>query len=230
MPIDLDRVKGLCFDVDGTLSDTDDRWESIITRALGPLRFLFKKGNPQPFARWLLMVTESPMNAVYHWLDRHSLDDNMARLLNRLTRMRRGKKHHFWLMRGALELLTIVQQRYPLSVVSARDEATTDRFLKQFDLGKFFQAVVTSQTCELTKPFPQPVMHAAQLMGLAPGNCVMIGDTTVDILAGKRAGAQTVGLLCGFGTEDELKRAGADLIVRDLEELYRVILPYLGTP
>ena len=60
MPIDLARVKGLCFDVDGTLSDTDDHWVSRITRLLGPLRFLFKKGNPQPFARWLVMVTESP--------------------------------------------------------------------------------------------------------------------------------------------------------------------------
>lgn len=229
MPIDLARVKGLCFDVDGTLSDTDDHWESVITRVLGTLRFLFKKGNPQPFARWLLMVTESPMNAIYHWLDRHSLDDNVARLFNRLTHMRQGKKHHFWLMRGTLELLTDVQERYPLSVVSARDGDTTDRFLEQFDLGKYFCVVVTSQTCEFTKPFPQPVIHAAEAMGLASGDCVMIGDTTVDILAGRRAGAQTVGLLCGFGTEDELRKAGADLIVRDLEDLYRAILPDLVT-
>jgi phosphoglycolate phosphatase-like HAD superfamily hydrolase len=230
MPIDLGRVKGLCFDVDGTLSDTDDHWESVITRVLGPLRFLFKKGNPQPFARWLLMVTESPMNGIYHWLDRHSLDDNVARLLSRLTHGGHSNKRNFWLMRGAQELLTGVQERYPLSVVSARDADTTNRFLEQFDLGKFFLAVVTSQTCEFTKPFPQPVMHAAAAMGLVPSDCVMIGDTTVDILAGKRAGAQTVGLLCGFGTEDELRKAGADLIARDLEELYRAILPDLVTP
>jgi phosphoglycolate phosphatase-like HAD superfamily hydrolase len=50
----------------------------------------------------------------------------------------------------------------------------------------------------------------------------MIGDTTVDILAGKSAGAQTVGLLCGFGTETELRKAGADLIVPDLSELHKV--------
>lgn len=230
MPIDLTRVKGLCFDVDGTLSDTDDHWESVITRALAPLRFLFKKGNPQPFARWLLMVTESPMNAVYHWLDRHSLDDNVARLLSRMSHGRQSNKHNFWLMRGTLELLTGVQERYPLSVVSARDEDTTVRFLEQFDLVKFFHVVVTSQTCELTKPFPQPVIFAAEGMGLSPEVCVMIGDTTVDILAGKSAGAQTVGLLCGFGTEDELRLAGADLIVRDLEELHRVLLPDLVTP
>ena len=230
MPIDLARVRGLCFDVDGTLSDTDDRWESVITRALAPVRFLFKKSNPQPFARWLLMVTESPMNGIYHWLDRHSLDDNFARLFSRLTKKGRSKKHNFWLMRGTLELLTGVQERYPLSVVSARDGDTTTRFLEQFELGKFFRTVVTSQTCELTKPFPQPVMHAAEAMGFSAEMCVMIGDTTVDILAGKRAGAQTVGLLCGFGTEDELRKAGADVIVRDLEELYRVLLPDLVTP
>lgn len=229
MPIDLARVKGLCFDVDGTISDTDDYWESIITRALGPFRFLFKKGNPQPFARWLLMVTESPMNGFYHWLDSHSLDDNVARLLNWLTHMRQGKKYTFWLMRGTLELLNAVQERYPLSVVSARDSETTARFLEQFNLGRFFRVVVTSQTCEFTKPFPQPVIYAAEAMGVAPGDCVMIGDTTVDILAGNRAGAQTVGVLCGFGTEDELRKAGADLIVRDLEELYRELLPDLVT-
>ena len=41
----------------------------------------------------------------------------------------------------------------------------------------------------------------------------MIGDTTVDIRAGKAAGAQTVGVLCGFGEEGELRRVGADLIL-----------------
>jgi phosphoglycolate phosphatase-like HAD superfamily hydrolase len=50
----------------------------------------------------------------------------------------------------------------------------------------------------------------------------MVGDTTVDILAGKAAGAQTVGLLCGFGTERELRRAGADLVLKDLPELIEV--------
>jgi HAD superfamily hydrolase (TIGR01549 family) len=223
MAIDLARVKGLCFDVDGTLSDTDDRWVAVIVRLLKPVCFLFKRGDPTLFARWLVMVTESPMNAVYHWLDRHSLDDNFARLFDRMSRKSRHKQI-FWLMRNAPELLALLQERYPQTIVSARDDRTTELFLTQFELDKFFRAVVTAQTCEYTKPFPHPVLHAAQAMGLKPEECVMIGDTTVDILAGKRAGAQTIGLLCGFGSEDELLRVGADLIVHDLEELKRVFL------
>ena len=38
-------------------------------------------------------------------------------------------------------------------------------------------------------------------MGVAPRDCLMIGDTTIDIRTGRAAGAQTVGVLCGFGTE-----------------------------
>ena len=41
----------------------------------------------------------------------------------------------------------------------------------------------------------------------------MIGDTTVDMHAGKSAGAQTIGVLCGFGHRKELLRAGADVIL-----------------
>ena len=47
----------------------------------------------------------------------------------------------------------------------------------------------------------------------------MIGDTTVDMRAGKSAGAQTVGVLCGFGEKEELLRMGADLILNSTNEL-----------
>ena len=52
----------------------------------------------------------------------------------------------------------------------------------------------------------------------------MVGDTPVDIQAGKKAGAQTVGVLCGFGTEKELLRAGADLILKTTSALPEILL------
>ena len=51
----------------------------------------------------------------------------------------------------------------------------------------------------------------------------MVGDTTVDIRAGKSAGAQTVGVLCGFGEEDELRKRGADMILTSTAELVQVL-------
>lgn len=228
MPLDLQRIKGLCFDVDGTICDTDDAWVEKITDFFQPVAKIVKCQESRQLARWLVMAAESPMNLVMYWLDTLSLDDNFARLFTRMMKRREYKNTAFRLMRGANELLTMAEKKYPLAVVSARDEKTTMMFLEQFSLSKHFVEVVTSQTCERTKPYPMPVQHAANAMGLQARDCVMIGDTTVDILAGRRAGAQTVGLLCGFGTEKELKKAGADVVLNDLEELQALLFPVGG--
>jgi len=225
MPLDLSRIRGLCFDVDGTISDTDDAWVDKTTQIFTPLTRMLKRREPRRFARWLVMAAESPMNLVMYWMDSLSLDDNYARAFERIARLRGYRHTPFLLMRGARELLDTARKEYPLTVVSARDERSTGVFLDQFELRDHFVEVVTSQTCKRTKPYPQPVLHAAKAMGLDPRECVMIGDTTVDILAGRRAGAQTVGLLCGFGTERELRKAGADVILKDLEELHVLLFP-----
>lgn len=222
MPIDLSIVRGICFDVDGTLSDTDNAWVNRLTAALQGVRFLFTHHDPTSFARWLMLTAESPANAVYHLLDQLSLDDNAAALYEKLIRRRKSTPRTFLLMAHAREMLETLATRFPISVVSARNEQSTRDFLQQFSLGRYFKAVVTSQTCEHTKPYPDPILHAASVMHISPRECLMVGDTTVDILAGKAAGAQTIGVLCGFGTEKELRRAGADLILQDLGELQKL--------
>jgi phosphoglycolate phosphatase len=110
-----------------------------------------------------------------------------------------------------------------MAVVSARDEHGTMAFLEQFDLVKYFDVIITGLSAERTKPYPDPVLLAAKKMNVAPENCLMIGDTTVDMRAGKSAGTQTVGVLCGFGEEPELRRMGADMILKDTSKLAGVL-------
>jgi phosphoglycolate phosphatase len=57
------------------------------------------------------------------------------------------------------------------------------------------------------------VLWAAKQLNHDPASCLMVGDTTVDILSGQRAGAQTAAVLSGFGEEGELVAAGADLVL-----------------
>ena len=222
--LDLTRVRALCFDVDGTLSDTDDMWVHRLSTMLAPGKWLAPRWNPRDFARWMIIGLETPGNLLYHWLDRVHLDDELAVVYNRLAHLRKGKApKHFWIIPQVIDMLHALNGRFPMSVVSARDQISTNAFLAQFDLHRHFDPVVTSQPCQYTKPFPDPVVHAAKKMGVSPDECLMIGDTTVDILAGKAAGAQTVGVLCGFGKEDELRRAGADLILPTTADLLQYL-------
>ncbi|MBN1262672.1 MAG: HAD family hydrolase, partial [Anaerolineae bacterium] len=58
-----------------------------------------------------------------------------------------------------------------------------------------------------------------QALGVAPEACAMVGDTVVDVRAARRAGAWSVAVLCGFGEEPELRRAGAHWILPGTADL-----------
>jgi HAD superfamily hydrolase (TIGR01509 family) len=202
-------IKALCFDVDGTLSDTDDLYARQLSKFFPKL--LFKK--PNYTARRFVMWIEAPGNALLGLADTLHLDDEMVAVINWLSRHRKHSDKKFLLVPGVDEMLKQLHGRYPMAVVSARDEKGTMRFLEQFDLVKYFDTVITGLSATHTKPYPDPVLLAAKNMNVPPENCLMIGDTTVDIRAGRAAGAQTVGVLCGFGEEPELRKMGADEII-----------------
>jgi phosphoglycolate phosphatase-like HAD superfamily hydrolase len=225
MPLDVSRIQALCFDVDGTLSDTDDKWADKIRKLLLPVRFAFPNREPGAFARWLIMAGEAPGNLLYYWLDRFDLDDDVARVYNFISRrnLLYRKRTSFRLVPMVDHTLKQLAYRYPMSVVSARGQQGTMSFLKQFRLHPLFKSVATSQTCQHTKPYPDPIFWAAQKMGVPAENCLMIGDTPVDILAGKQAGAQTVGVLSGFSNEAKLRKAGADIILADVNQLIKIL-------
>jgi len=155
--------------------------------------------------------------------DRIGIDDEMTFIIDWLARHRGKTSKHFLLIPGADGMLAQLKRKYPMSVVSARDEKGTMRFLDEFDLTKYFDVIVTGQTAEHTKPYPDPILFAAKKMGVKPEECLMIGDTTVDMRAGKSAGAQAVGVLCGFGEEEELVQLGADLILKNTPELAQIL-------
>jgi HAD superfamily hydrolase (TIGR01509 family) len=219
MPLDQSRIQAICFDVDGTLRDTDDQYTASFARLFRPLRFLLPRRDVEGFARWFVMTVESPANWVFSIPDRLHLDDELANIGEWLDKRRKPRPHHYLLIQGVRELLADLSTRYPLAVVSARPRRGTMGFLDHFELTPYFTCFATGQSAPRTKPFPDPVIWAAKQMGVQPENCLMVGDTTVDIRAGKSAGAQTVGVLCGFGQRAELERAGADLILEGTWEL-----------
>lgn len=226
MAIDLARVRAICFDLDGTLSDTDDQWVAAFAQRLNSVRFAFPRGDTRSFARWAIMCAETPGNLVYHLLDWANLDAAVGGMYSFLSQRGLARRPaSFWVIPGVCDLLARLRGRYSLAVISARDQDGTLAFLRQYNLTDHFHAVATALTCRHTKPFPDPVLWAAAQMGVPPENCLMVGDTMADIRAGKTAGAQTIGVLCGFGRETELRRAGADTILASTADLEQVLLP-----
>jgi HAD superfamily hydrolase (TIGR01509 family) len=71
------------------------------------------------------------------------------------------------------------------------------------------------------KPEPDLFLACQQRMGISPGDCYVVGDAVWDLLAARRAGMLSIGLLSGGYGEDELSKAGAFRVYRDPAELHR---------
>jgi len=227
MALVTERIQALLFDIDGTLSDTDDHMTDRLARMLQPVKWLFKDKDPHSFAHWLIMAAETPGNYLYSALDTIGIDRVLASLLDRDARrkhLRRKPSDLYRILPGITQMLQQLSAHYPMAVVSARNAYTSSMFLKHFTLESFFKVVVTSQTCAHTKPYPDPLVYAARELGVAIEDCLMIGDTIVDVHAATAAGAQSISVLCGFGREKELRKAGTHAILENTAQLSDLLL------
>jgi HAD superfamily hydrolase (TIGR01549 family) len=226
MALDISRIRAVFFDVDGTLRDTDDQFVKLAAELLRPIRGLLPAGDAQHFARRLVMALESPGTALQSLRDRLKIDRPLAGLQDWMASLQPANTAVSRpMIPGTAEMLACLAECYPMAIISARGERSTLGFLKEHNLQGFFQVVVTGQTCRHTKPFPDPLLYAAKRLGVSPQDCLIVGDTTVDIRAGRKAGAQTVGVLCGFGEQEELARESADLILETTPFLVSYLFP-----
>jgi HAD superfamily hydrolase (TIGR01509 family) len=83
-------------------------------------------------------------------------------------------------------------------------------------------ANTSSDDAERSKPYPDIFQAAlAKVKGLKPEEAMVIGDTPYDVIAAKRAGIESIGMLCGGFPEEELLEAGCIAIYDDPEDLLK---------
>jgi len=197
--------------------DTDDQAVEALAHRL---RFVGQPRSRQ-LARRMVMLSETPMNHAMTLLDRVGFDLWIFALRRRLSRR---VEPTFRLVPGVRPLIQHLATVGQLAVVSTRSQEDAVLFLKQHALSEYFHLLATQETTKRLKPHPEPVLYAAKQLGLPPAACVMVGDTPVDMRAARRAGAWAVGVLCGFGEEAELWRAGAHIVLESTADL----LPLVG--
>ena len=122
---------------------------------------------------------------------------------------------------GARELIVELNERGHTVVLASSAKATeVDHYLDVLDARDLAQDWTTSADVEATKPAPDLVRAALAKAGDDDaGTGVMLGDSTWDCEAAARAGVETVALLTGGYSEEELREAGAVAVFESIAEL-----------
>jgi HAD superfamily hydrolase (TIGR01509 family) len=117
--------------------------------------------------------------------------------------------------RGLIEDLK--QDGHTVVLASSAKPDELAHYLDLLDARELADGWTDSGDVERTKPHPDLVAAAVEKAG--GGAAVMLGDSTWDCEAAERAGLETIGVLTGGFSEDELRDAGASSVFRSLGEL-----------
>jgi len=212
------------FDLDGTLIDSSRDIALSINLALSRLNF-----EPIPQARILEFVGEGVHKLVERALrEVTGGEPSPERTAAAVELFLEAYEAHMLdstrLVDGALEALDgLAWGRFAL--VSNKPERFSRRLLRELGIAGRFCAILGGDSLPLRKPDPAPLLLAAEQCGAAPSDSVMVGDSAVDVIAGKAAGVFTCGIAGGFRGREELERAGCDLIISGISELPRHFRP-----
>ncbi len=99
------------------------------------------------------------------------------------------------------------------AILSNKDDVTAKKVAEDLFEEGLVDLCLGAREGKALKPDPESVFEIVEDFGVARAECVYIGDTATDIETAKNAGLYSVGVLWGFRSEEELRSAGADLIV-----------------
>ena len=217
----LRSIDAIIFDLDGTLIPVHLPTDGTLVRFFARIPGVT---NPVDFVRRLWVATEIPLNHTMRIVDRMGLE---PRLRSWLDAGRRWKGiatfETLTSVEGADAAVSELARHYALGVVTNRARREAHQFLESSGLVSFMGVVATREDVRRLKPHPEAIRQTAARLGAPPERTLVVGDMPVDMRAARRAGAQAVGVMTGFSTEGELRRAGADLVLRSVCDLPRIL-------
>lgn len=123
---------------------------------------------------------------------------------------------------GVKKTIKELRKEYKTAIVTGSSRksylGSTD---KEFQ--KLFDCVVCVDDVKNAKPAPDELILAAKKLKAKPSECLMIGDSRFDQMAGKNAGMNSIGVLTGYTSARKLKLAGAKIVIKSVNDLNKVI-------
>ncbi len=200
----MKEFEAAIFDLGGTL--VDDR--SMIYQTFASLLKEFGKSTP----------TEKEFDKEFtsNWIEvfsKQGIEIDPAKTISKLEKltMDSNKLKAIKVYGGTANALQRIKKKMKIAINTSYRKRELDMIMKIIKLPEF-DAVATGDDLKRLKPDPRPIKEICKTLRVFPNECVMVGDTSADILCGKNAGTKTIAVTWGTNTERDLARLQPDLV------------------
>jgi 2-phosphoglycolate phosphatase len=210
-------IEAVLFDLDGTLADTAPDLGSALNRLLA------ENGRPALALEYSRKLTSSGARGMilagFGITPEHQ--DYAALQVRFLDLYEQAVCVHTRLFPGMEDLLAQIESRkMAWGIVTNKASRFTLPLVAALAVDKRAACVVSGDTTSRLKPAPDSLLHAAVEIGIAPPNCMYVGDDLRDIQAARAAGMPVVAATYGYLGDGELPETwGADALIASPIEL-----------
>jgi 2-phosphoglycolate phosphatase len=207
----IPRFPVYIFDIDGTLLDSAPDICAAVQEVLDE-----HGGGKKDFA-YLRSFVGLHLIDLFHDIFPHFKPQKVEELIQQYRKIYLARCHRQTrLFPGAKEALAALGGRK--ATATTKGTPTTRAVLTQFGLIQYFDHVQGTDGIPY-KPAPDVILTSMAALGARPEECLMVGDSTADMAAGRAAGVQTCAVRYGYGNQREMARLEPDYWVDDLRVL-----------
>ena len=169
------------------------------------------------------------------WGDRHLLEGFVGPQ-NIEKALRIYRRHHAQALKqgtkflpGAQKLLKeLKKQNYKLAIASNRPTKFSLIALRRLKIKKYFDYVLCADKLKQGKPHPEILNLILKKLSVKPSRALYVGDMTIDVETGTRAGVKTVGVATGSSRYKELKQLKPFQIIKRVDQVLDILIDLNG--
>ncbi len=205
------------FDLDGTLTDS-------APGIIHSVQYALKKYGIEAEENDLRSFIGPPL--VHSFQERYGFDHDKA--LEAVTYYREyftaGGMFENFVYPGVEEMLQkLKEDGLVLAVATSKPELFSKQILEHFTLTRYFDFIGGAAMDESRATKVEVLSYALQELQVDPAKAVMIGDRENDIEAASLLGTESIGILYGYGSKEELSNAGAKFFADTPMDICRII-------
>jgi phosphoglycolate phosphatase-like HAD superfamily hydrolase len=207
------RIKHICFDLDGTLVDSKI---TILKSTLAAFKELNIEASI-PEDKFIKMIG-------MHFIDIFNEFKIDVPDFNKFISVYKSQYFHFIddsiPYDGVAEVLIHFNEKgIKTSLLTTKAQDQADKIIDHFGYRKNLSYIMGRRKGVAHKPSAEPLLIICDEMGIQPSETLMVGDTELDINCGKNAGALSCGVTYGYRMEENLKVYNPDILINDISEL-----------
>ncbi|MFX0028085.1 MAG: HAD family hydrolase [Candidatus Hermodarchaeota archaeon] len=231
--INLEKFKGLIWDLDGTIFNISDALKKAVDDGIEKYQLTIKRDEVmEEIAHLIEEIQNYPIPKILlnsyellqvQFLEGLSFFKKLRIAIFLFNQFNKYKDAESSIYDGIDNLIKkIHDKKLKLAILTNNKSQYAEEVLEKFNLTKYFDTIIGFNEVSEVKPSPEGILKIIEKWKVKPSEAIFIGDMTTDVDAGKSANVKMICVASGLAKKESLLNHNPDIFVDNTEQLIKL--------